>query len=81
MKVYVLIIESTVDYSTDREIKVFANHKDAEKVFKDEVEIAILDAREYWITEKDDMAFSTYDDGDYLNNHINVIVLEKEVIL
>lgn len=81
MKVYILIVESTIDYSTDREIKVFANYKDAEKVFKDEVEIAILDAREDWTTEESNMSFSTYEDGDYLNNHINVIVLEKEVIL
>ena len=81
MKVYVLIVDSTDYYSTDKAVRVFANHKDAEEVFNEEVKRAIADARTYWVTEESDMSFSTYEDGDYLNNHINVSVLEKEVIL
>lgn len=81
MKVYVLIVESVVDYTTDREIKVFANHKDVEEAFKEEVERAISVVPEDWVIEQYDMSFSTYEDGDYLNNHINVSVLEQDVIL
>lgn len=79
MKIYVLIVESAVDYITDREVKVFANYKDAEEVFKEEVEAAIIDADEDWVIEESDMAFSIYDDGYYAMNHIDVMILEKEL--
>lgn len=79
MKVYVLIVESIFDYITDREVKVFANYKDAKEVFKEEVDRAISDAHEDWQIESFDMSFSIYDDGYYAMNHIDVLILEKEV--
>lgn len=80
MKLYVLIVDSVIDYSTEREVKVFANQKDAEEAFKDEVILAIADAGEDWETEESIMTFSIYEDGYYVMNHINVVVLEKELI-
>ena len=81
MKVYILIVEGTIDYDTNREIKVFKNQKDAEEVFNKEVEAAIIDADEDWEIEESDMLFSIYEDGYYARNHIDVLILEKEVIL
>jgi|LSQX01.1.fsa_nt_gb hypothetical protein len=79
MKVYVLIVESTLSYETNREIKVFKNQKDAEEAFNKEVEAAIMDAGEDWEIEKDNMSFSIYEDGYYLINNITISVSEKEV--
>lgn len=80
MKVYVLIVESVIDYNTWQEIKVFANHKDAEEAYDEEVVLATIDADEDWEIEESSMSFSIYEDGYYTRNHIDVVVLEKEVI-
>lgn len=80
MKVYVLIVEGTIDYNTAQEIKVFANHKDAEDAFSEEVLLATVEAGEDWEIEESSMSFSTYESGYYASNHIDVVVLEKEVI-
>jgi hypothetical protein len=80
MKVYVLIVESTIDYNTEQEIKVFANHKDAEDAFSEEVLMATVEAGDDWEIEESSMSFSIYEDGYYARNHIDVDVLEKEVI-
>lgn len=79
MKVYVLLVESTVDFSDDREIKVFANYKDAKSEFNEEVERAKKDAGDDWIENVSIDVFSTYEDGDYLNNHISVSILERNI--
>lgn len=79
MKVYVLIVESTFVYITDREVKVFANYKDAKEVFNKEVQEAIADAGDDWEIEESHMSFSIYEDGYYAVNHIDVLILEKEV--
>lgn len=81
MKVYVLLVEGTIDYDTTQDIKVFANHKDAEESYDEEVVLATIDAGEDWVIEESSMYFSIYEDGYYARNHIDVAVLEKEVIL
>lgn len=80
MKVYVLVVESTVDYSTDREVKVFEYYRDAKEAFHEEVETARQDAGYDWIEDESMNSFSTYEDGYYPMNHIDVLILEKEVV-
>lgn len=79
MKVYVLVVESTMDYSTDLEIEVFANRKDAHEAFNEEVAKAIADAGDDWEIEDLDMSFSIYEDGYYARNHISVSILERNI--
>ena len=80
MKVYVLIVDSIIDYIVKRDVKVFTNQKDAEEAFNEGVMLAIAHAGEDWEVEESDMSFSIYEDGYYLVNHIDVILLENEII-
>ena len=81
MKVYVVSVSSNVYGAWDFDLKVFANYKDAKLEFNKEVERAKQDAGNDWIEDVSDDVFATYLDGEYDANHIDVLILEKEVIL
>ena len=81
MKVYIVSVSSNVDWSWNYDLKVFANYKDAKLEFDGEVERAKKDAGEDWVEDVSDGVFATYVDGEYDANHIDVLILEREVIL
>lgn len=79
MKVYIVSVEASTDFEPSGSIKVFANRKDAEDNFSEEVSAAIVDAGESWEVEFRDGYYAIYDDGRYAENHILVRLLEEEV--
>ena len=78
-KVYLVIVEAVTDGIPSGSTKVFANRKDAEENFLEEVLAARIDAGYNWIEEGTDTSFETYKDGYYTINHITVNLEEKEV--
>jgi len=81
MKVYVVSVSSNVYGSWDFDLKVFANYKDAKLEFDEEVKRSKRYAGEDWVEDVSDDVYATYVDGEYDANHIDVLILEKEVIL
>lgn len=78
-KVYLVIVEAVTDCDASGSTKIFANRKDAEEYFLEEVRAARIDAGDDWIEDETDTSFETYDDGYYVINHITVNLEEKEV--
>lgn len=78
-KVYLVIVEAVTDCEPSGSTKVFANRKDAEEYFLEEVRAARIDAGDDWIVDEDENSFETYDDGYYTINRITVNLVEKEV--
>lgn len=78
-KVYLVIVEAVTDGMPSGSSKVFANRKEAEENFFEEVRAARIDAGEDWIEDEDEKSFETYDDGYYAMNHITVNLEEKEI--
>lgn len=57
---------------------LFATKEDA----KTYLEKAFIDEEQnYTFSEKDDDYFSLYQDGEYVSNHYNAIIVEREVNL
>ena len=80
MTVYLVIDESNVNDSTEINVKVFANYKDAKKALDKEIVRAREDAGDDWIEDYDVDSYVTYLEGEYSINHISVMMLEKEVL-
>ena len=78
-KVYLVIVEAMTDGIPSGSTKVFANRKDAEENFLEEVRAARIDAGDDWLEEVTYTSFETYDDGYYAINHITVNLEEKKV--
>lgn len=78
-KVYLVIVDAVTDCVPSGSTKVFANRKDAEENFLEEVRAARIDAGDDWIVDEDEDSFETYDDGYYTINRITVNLEEKEV--
>lgn len=80
MKVYVLVVENVFDYDNYREVKVFAHYRDAKEAFEKEVEVSRQNVGYDWLENVSNDNFSTYEDGYYAMNHIEISLLEQEVV-
>ena len=78
-KVYLVVVDSATDYQKDFSVVAFKNYKDAKVNFDEEVEAAKVDRYEDWIEDVSNDMYSTYDEGYYARDHIDVSLLEKAV--
>ena len=78
-KVYLVVVDSVTDYHNDFSVVAFKNYKDAKVNFDMEVRAAKDDRDEDWIEDVSIDMYSTYDDGYYSKDHIDVSLLERAV--
>ncbi len=78
-KVYLVVVDSATDYHNDFSVVAFKNYKDAKVNFDEEVEAAKADRGEDWIEDVSIDMYSTYDEGYYARDHIDVSLLERAV--
>lgn len=78
-KVYLVVVDSATDYHNDFSVVAFKNYKDAKVNFDMEVQAAKDDRDEDWIEDVSIDMYSTYDDGYYAKDRINVSLLERAV--
>lgn len=78
-KVYLVVVDSATDYHNDFSVVAFKNYKDAKVNFDMEVRAAKDDRDEDWIEDVSIDMYSTYDDGYYTSDHIDVSLLERAV--
>lgn len=80
-KVYVVLMEHVSDFErVDFELKIFKEKESAKDYFKAFVgkikeDYDILD----FVIEEDENSFSAYEDGRYIENHIDIELIEKEI--
>jgi len=79
MRIYYVLTDSCIDFdaSGSPSVQLFADLESARKYFEQEVKDARCDAEDGWVTESPDIdeergVFAIYDDGRYLENHIEV---------
>ena len=75
-KVYLVVVDSATDYHNDFSVVAFKNYKDAKVNFDMEVRAAKDDRDGDWIEDVSIDMYSTYDEGYYVRDHIDVSLLE-----
>lgn len=78
-KVYLVVTDSAIDYQNVFSVVAFKNYKDAKAYFDEEVEAAKVDRDEDWIEDVSIDMYSTYEEGYYAKDHIDVSLLERVV--
>lgn len=78
-KVYLVVVDSATDYHNDFSVVAFKNYKDAKVNFDMEVRAAKDDRDEDWIEDVSIDMYSTYEEGYYSSDHIDVSLLERAV--
>ena len=78
-KVYLVVVDSATGYQKDFSVVAFKNYKDAKVNFDEEVEAAKADRDFDWIEDVSIDMYSTYEDGYYARDHIDVSLLERAV--
>jgi len=76
-KVYLVVVDSATDFEKDFSVVAFKNYKDAKVHFDMEVEAAKIDRDIDWVEETTINEYTTYEEGYYIQNHIDVYLLER----
>ena len=84
VSVYVVIADSTLDCSTDTDIKVFSTYEKAKAYFDecvaDEKANDHLMESDDKVLEESENHFAIWQDGYYCEDHYEISIVEKEVL-
>lgn len=85
MNVYIVVENWYMDCNKGQSIEVFNTLKKAQQVFDRKIKDARIDMSADYngdniIEETGNNLFEIWEDGNYFNNHIEIKILEKEVL-